>query len=79
MEEPVTISLKQLAIKGDDVIGILVSQGVRPPSYRGGKDVGVLLERLLAGVIEDPRNGERETLLAKCAQLARTLGEEIPH
>ena len=69
MAETTPISVKQLAVKGEDVIGILVEQGVRPAGYSGGKDVGAILERLLEAVMDDPRIGERETLLARCAEL----------
>lgn len=52
--EPLT--LKDLAVKGDD----LIAAGVRP-----GPDVGDMLQRLLAEVLQDPDRNTRERLLAQ--------------
>jgi len=73
MRENAPISVRELSISGEDVIQILVERGIRPENYRGGREVGVILERLLETVIEDPRAGEREALLAKCADLANEI------
>jgi tRNA nucleotidyltransferase (CCA-adding enzyme) len=48
------LSLKDLAITGDD----LLAAGVRP-----GPDVGTALQRLLQEVLEDPARNSRDTLL----------------
>ncbi len=48
--------LKDLAVKGDD----LIAAGVRP-----GPDVGDTLQRLLAEVIDDPARNTREYLLSR--------------
>jgi len=50
------LSLKDLAIKGDDLIAV----GVRP-----GPDVGAALARLLDEVLEDPTRNTREYLLSR--------------
>jgi tRNA nucleotidyltransferase (CCA-adding enzyme) len=50
------LSLKDLAIKGEDVI----AAGVRP-----GPDVGETLQRFLAEVLEDPARNTREYLLSR--------------
>ncbi len=52
--EPLT--LKELAVKGDD----LIAAGVRP-----GPDVGEALARLLDEVLEDPARNTREYLLSR--------------
>jgi tRNA nucleotidyltransferase (CCA-adding enzyme) len=52
--EPLT--LKDLAVRGDD----LIAAGVRP-----GPDVGEMLERLLEEVLEDPARNTREYLLSR--------------
>lgn len=50
------LALKDLAVKGDD----LIAAGVRP-----GPDVGEMLQRLLAEVLEDPARNTREYLLSR--------------
>ena len=52
--EPLT--LKDLAVKGDD----LIAAGVRP-----GPDVGEVLARLLEAVLEDPTRNTKEYLLSR--------------
>lgn len=50
------LSLKDLAVKGDD----LVAAGVRP-----GPDVGEVLKRLLGEVLDDPTKNTKEYLLSR--------------
>ena len=50
------LTLKELAITGDD----LIAAGVRP-----GPDVGAALQRLLAEVLEDPSRNTKEYLLSR--------------
>jgi tRNA nucleotidyltransferase (CCA-adding enzyme) len=50
------LSLKDLAVKGDD----LVAAGVRP-----GPDVGEVLKRLLGEVLDDPAKNTKEYLLSR--------------
>ena len=50
------LTLKDLAITGDD----LIAAGVRP-----GPEVGETLARLLADVLDDPTHNTREQLLAR--------------
>jgi tRNA nucleotidyltransferase (CCA-adding enzyme) len=50
------LALKDLAVHGED----LITSGVRP-----GPDVGEMLQRLLADVLEDPRRNTRDHLLAR--------------
>jgi tRNA nucleotidyltransferase (CCA-adding enzyme) len=50
------LELKDLAVKGDD----LIAAGVRP-----GPDVGEALARLLEEVLEDPARNTKEYLLSR--------------
>jgi hypothetical protein len=50
------LQLKDLAIKGDE----LIAAGVRP-----GPDVGETLQRLLDEVLEDPTRNTRDYLLSR--------------
>ena len=50
------LTLKDLAISGDD----LIAAGVRP-----GPEVGETLARLLGDVLDDPTRNTREQLLAR--------------
>jgi tRNA nucleotidyltransferase (CCA-adding enzyme) len=77
LSEKPPISVKQLPITGQDVIALLVEHGVHPAGYRGGKDVGLILERLLEMVIENPGNAERDRLLAHAKDMVRSMREGI--
>ena len=57
------LSLKDLAVHGED----LIVAGVRP-----GPDVGEMLQRLLADVLEDPRRNSRDHLLARVRDWLKT-------
>jgi tRNA nucleotidyltransferase (CCA-adding enzyme) len=50
------LALKDLAVKGDDLIAV----GVRP-----GPDVGEVLKRLLGEVLDDPAKNTKEYLLSR--------------
>ena len=50
------LTLKDLVVHGED----LITAGVRP-----GPDIGEMLQRLLADVLEDPRRNTRDHLLAR--------------
>jgi len=50
------LTLKDLVVHGED----LITAGVRP-----GPDIGDMLQRLLADVLEDPRRNTRDHLLAR--------------
>ena len=53
-------SIKDLAINGKDLIAL----GVKP-----GKDIGIILNKLLEKVIEDPDLNNRESLIAMVKQI----------
>jgi len=67
-EQP-ALSVRDLAIGGTDVIGILVSSGKLPRGSRGGPDVGRILNALLEVVTDSPEANEAETL----SRLAREM------
>jgi len=50
------LTLQDLAVNGND----LIAAGVRP-----GPDVGEVLQRLLALVLEDPQRNTKEDLLSR--------------
>jgi poly(A) polymerase/tRNA nucleotidyltransferase (CCA-adding enzyme) len=57
------LSVKDLAVSGNDVIELLVDAGRLPRGSRGSAEVGTLLRRLLDAVLDDPSCNEREWLL----------------
>lgn len=73
LQERTPISLRDLPVTGKDVIEILVKNEIRPAGYRGGKDVGLILERLLETVIENPADADRDLLLTRCSDMARQI------
>jgi len=60
LEKKECVSLKTLAVTGSD----LIACGMKP-----GKEIGVVLEKLLDYVIEHPEANEKETLLFLCNTL----------
>ena len=56
------LSLKELAVKGQD----LIAAGVKP-----GKEMGTMLHELLEHVLEVPQDNEKETLLKLLADMHR--------
>lgn len=56
------LSLKELAVKGQD----LIAAGVKP-----GKEMGSMLHELLEHVLEVPKDNEKETLLKLLADMHR--------
>ena len=63
LSERPPMSVKDLAVSGDDVIGVLVAENVLPPDSKGGPEVGDVLQRLLDAVTEHPEQNKRELLL----------------
>lgn len=59
LEKKDCLSLKQLAVNGNDLIG----RGVRP-----GRELGAILQKMLADVLEDPTRNEKEYLLSRLDQ-----------
>lgn len=58
------LTLKDLAVGGDDLIAL----GVRP-----GPEIGEMLARLLAEVLDDPKRNQRDHLLARVREIGRPV------
>jgi tRNA nucleotidyltransferase (CCA-adding enzyme) len=64
------LSVRDLAIGGDDVIAVLVEGGLLPRGSRGSPAVGRVLGRLLEAVLDAPEANTREQLLPRARMLA---------
>lgn len=64
IQRELCFSLKQLAIKGDDLLALGVPQG---------RKVGLLLDRLLSGVLEEAVPNERAALVEYAQNLMRNM------
>jgi len=73
LAERPAMTVKDLAVSGNDVIEVLVAENVLPPGSKGGPEVGDVLQRLLESVTEHPERNKREPLL----ELARNVIAEI--
>jgi len=73
LSERPPMSVKDLAVSGNDVIEVLVAENVLPPNSKGGPEVGDVLQRLLEAVTEHPERNKRELLL----NMARNAIAEI--
>ena len=62
-------SLRDLALRGSDLLELLVERGLAPPGFRGDERVGAVLRKLFEDVLDDPRRNERATLLRRAAEL----------
>jgi tRNA nucleotidyltransferase (CCA-adding enzyme) len=58
------LSVKDLALSGEEVLAALIAAGHLPRGSRGGPEVGAILRGLLERVVDDPGLNERERLLA---------------
>ncbi len=58
------LDVKDLAVDGGDVVRALVDARVKPAGFRGGREVGQILEKLRDQVIERPELNTREALTA---------------
>lgn len=64
LEKSRALSLKDLAVSGNDLMGI---------GIKGGKTMGLILNELLEAVINDPEQNTQERLLAIAGNIARKL------
>lgn len=67
------LTLKDLAVRGDDVIEMLVKYGIKPAGFRGGPEVGRILGELQEKVIDDPGLNTRERLVREIGVIVRGL------
>lgn len=56
------LSVRDLAIGGNEVIDLLVAEGVLPAGSKGGPEVGDVLQRLLEDVTEHPERNRADEL-----------------
>ncbi|HEV3157703.1 MAG TPA: HD domain-containing protein [Candidatus Baltobacteraceae bacterium] len=63
VEQKSAFSIKDLDIRGGDVVGALVEAGLLPSSSHGGPLVGKLLQVLFEQVTDEPSRNERRQLL----------------
>lgn len=75
LDERPPLSVRDLAVSGDDAIAALVASGKLSRGSRGGPAVGMLLQRLLDIVLDDPARNDRQGLLEELAALA--AGEDV--
>lgn len=68
------LSVRDLAIGGEEAIAVLVDAGRLPRGSQGGPEVGRLLATLLDAVVDDPDANTRETLL----ELAKAYAAGVP-
>jgi tRNA nucleotidyltransferase (CCA-adding enzyme) len=62
-------SIRDLALRGSDVIEVIVERGLASPGFRGDERVGAILRKLFDDVLDDPRRNERGALLRRAAEL----------
>jgi putative nucleotidyltransferase with HDIG domain len=67
------VSARNLLIRGNDVIAVLIEEGAFPADYRGDRTVSVIVERLLEAVIEAPFRNQRDILMERCREMAREM------
>ena len=69
-------TVRDLALDGGDVIGLLVERGRAPAGFRGDERVGAILRALFEDVVDEPARNERDPLLRRAAQLVDALPPE---
>jgi poly(A) polymerase/tRNA nucleotidyltransferase (CCA-adding enzyme) len=74
LAERPALSVKDLAVSGNDVVAALVAAGRLPRGSRGGPEVGEALRALLDLVVDDPALNERERLLEVLPDVAGQIG-----
>jgi len=65
LEEKPPLTLRDLAISGDDVMGLLIEGGAAPAEFRGDRRVGATLAALFEEVVDDPTRNERHLLVER--------------
>ncbi|MBV9232531.1 MAG: HD domain-containing protein [Candidatus Eremiobacteraeota bacterium] len=68
LERTPAFSVRDLAIRGDDVIATMIARRVVPASYRGDARVGEALQWLFEQVTDKPERNERSLLLQMLEQ-----------
>lgn len=65
LEEKPPLSVRDLAITGEDVMELLIERGLAPPGFRGDARVGAALAELFEEVVDDPTRNERHLLVER--------------
>jgi tRNA nucleotidyltransferase (CCA-adding enzyme) len=65
LEEKPPLTVRDLAISGDDVIALLIEAGAAPAEFRGDQRVGATLAALFEEVVDDPTRNERHLLVER--------------
>jgi tRNA nucleotidyltransferase (CCA-adding enzyme) len=65
LEEKPPLTIRDLAISGDDVIALMIARGVAPAGFRGDQRVGATLTALFEEVVDDPTRNERDLLVER--------------
>jgi putative nucleotidyltransferase with HDIG domain len=65
LEEKPPLTVRDLAVSGEDVIAILIERGLAPPGFRGDARVGATLTVLFEEVVDDPTRNERHLLVER--------------
>jgi putative nucleotidyltransferase with HDIG domain len=68
LEEKPPLTVRDLAISGDDVIAILIERGAAPAEFRGDQRVGATLAALFEEVVDDPTRNERHLLVERATR-----------
>jgi putative nucleotidyltransferase with HDIG domain len=68
LEEKPPLTIRDLAISGDDVIAILIERGMAPAEFRGDQRVGSTLAALFEEVVDDPTRNERHLLVERATR-----------
>jgi tRNA nucleotidyltransferase (CCA-adding enzyme) len=70
------LSVRELAVTGDDAVAALVATGRLPRGSKGGPEVGEVLRVLLERVVDDPALNERERLLVLLPEVIARITPE---
>jgi tRNA nucleotidyltransferase (CCA-adding enzyme) len=65
LEEKPPLTVRDLALSGDDVIALLIERGMAPAEFRGDARVGATLAALFEEVVDDPTRNERHLLVER--------------
>jgi tRNA nucleotidyltransferase (CCA-adding enzyme) len=65
LEEKPPLTVRDLAVSGEDVIAILIERGLATPGFRGDARVGATLTALFEEVVDDPTRNERHLLVER--------------
>jgi tRNA nucleotidyltransferase (CCA-adding enzyme) len=65
LEEKPPMTVRDLALSGDDVMALLIERGKAPADFRGDRRVGATLAALFEEVVDDPARNERHLLVER--------------